>query len=942
MYVVTNQLELSGGMKRDRGECLVDAELYMPPSALQKKGTLYIITEIEGVLPEQVDPAGRSRSNDAALCAETQVTILQNYYNSNANSTITSALRHALEFANQQVFNRNSTMLPPERRGVGVTCAVVRGQELYLAQLPPTQAFLTHQGQLKALPTAPERVRGPRVVAPVSSGAGRDTLPMPTPATQRRTDTAPALGRYTSIEPMFSRHVFEDGDLLVLCSTNLAQQLSNEQADNLLLGQESRSALYNLADLARSAHITDAYVLTVGAKSEYGNIQPSVNLNGKPPAKPDEGRLRSSVEGVAASVSMLTSKFSARNNRGQVQPQRSEEYVYDDGSNRPVNAPKPFVPPIEPTPPIVMNQTKTPVNPVEPLLTDDRDNDPWLRREEDNLQHPPYLRNRKLPDEQATAPAPAPRNFTYNNNEVVEDEPSRTYVPLLPHINEENEPLKNENEAAWGAPPAKPARKGLFDRSNRPNGKRREAARLKATPASSPYVDLVGVDGYGPPVAEPRGIGRVVSSLRGKRWFIPVVLLILLGLAVWFLVSALNGGPGSGSSKALDYVKAAEQKRQQAQSLAATNPSQARKLIELARTDLAAATKEKADLADISSVQNGLKITLDNINRVVVPPDLRLAVDLTSQGTGVKVAQGVLAEAGDVLYLLDTGRGMVYAADLVGGIKPILKTGDPAGGSIFGKPVVMAARLDTIVVLDDQNISYIYNKGKGDWTATKLGGSAGWTKPVRQIATYQGNLYVLGPANNQILKYNAGAYAANPEEWVNPSVADNLKLEQAGALAIDGNIFTVSKEGHLIQLARPNGKPKGEIQADYELNVNDVVGPTIKNPSALQVGPLDYGYAFIVDAEKRVLQFQKEGGGFIQQFMAAPTGKEFDNLRDVAVDSINKKLYIIGEQKVYVFRLPETTAGPVINATVTGPVTPGTTLAPQTSPSPKPSPTFRP
>jgi len=940
MYLTGGQLELSGGMRRDRGECLVDAELYMPPPAIQKKGTLYIIAEIEGA---PLDQPGRERSEDAALCRETQMMLLQEYYKASTTATITSALRHALEVANQHVFNRNSATLPPARRGVGISCAVVRGSEVYLAQMPPTQAFLTHQGQLKALPTSPERQRGPRPLenASASAEANQATLPLPItggkPATTaRRSETIPALGRYASIEPDFSRHVFEEGDLLVLCSLNIGGALSNEQADQFFLKQDSRAALYNLSEFTRTAKITDGYVLAISAKSDYGVVPP--NMTDAP--KADEGRLRSSVEGVAASVSLLTSKFTALNRPRSVTP-RPEGYIYEDNGIRPRHSQPETAheaSPIAPASPEVFGfeaSSKSSASPFEPLQADDRNNDPWLRREEDSLQEPPYLRGRKLADE----PVPVSRNFSYSDGAEVTDqsEPAPT-----PEATKTGARIYSPPSTAEAAP-----NKGWSDRlkQSRPKTKAKQAVRLEANPVSSPYIDMVGADGYNSTaVRSKRGFNGVSGMVAGRRWPLIVALAVLLGVAVVFLIFAVSGGAvGGNSSKALDIVKAAEQKRGQAQAMAATNPAGARKLIEQAKADLAAATKEKADLNDINSVQNGLKITLDNINRVVVPPDLRLAVDLTSQGAGVKISQGVLSAAGDTLYLLDTGRGVIYAADLVGGIKPILKTGDPAGGSVFGKPVAMAARLDSIVVLDEQNISYVYNRGKGDWTAAKLGGTAGWAKPVRQLATYQGNLYLLGPAGSQILKYNAGGYAGNPEEWLNPALADSLKLDQSAAFSIDGTIYTLGKDGRLVQLSRPNGKPKGEKQAEYDLNMGERVGPAVINPTVLQVGGLEYPFAFVVDKEKRVLQFQKEGGGFVQQFQATLNGKEFDNLRDVAIDEPNKKLYLIGEQKVYVFRLPADTAGPVFNATVAGPTAASNANSNAVvNTGPKPTPTFRP
>ncbi len=909
MYLTANQLEVSGGMRRDRGECLIDAALYLPPAAIQRKGNLYIIAEIEGATPNLVDPGGHQRATEATLCRETQMTVMQEFYNFNPNATITSALRHALQVANQQVFNRNSAMLPPDRRGVGLSCALVRGQEVFLAQVAPTQAFLTHKGQLKMLPNLPEMVRGPRSMPSTNS---QDTLPLPNKTDGKRgSEIISGLGRSATVEPSLSRHVFEENDLLILCSSNIAEKLTIEQADNFFLNQDSRSALFSLNEFTRTHQISDGYVMAVGAKADYGvagqvaeapRLEPSQNV-AEPASQP---RKRNSAEGVAASVSMLTSKFAARNRPTAPTPPR-EEFVYQD---RPQVAPSDA-----PTQAVEINwndnkaaaDSGKAVTDVEDLLKDDRNNDPWLRREEDNVSRPPYLRNREVAEEYP-APAPAPRNFTYNEGGA--NQPGRSYMP--PQMIDE------------GDQPAPPP-----DRKTSRRDKKR-VAQLEASPVNSPYVDLVGVDGYGPPL-EP---GRMQRITGGKRWPLILALLALLAVAVLFLVFAVGGGVGGGSSKALEFVKAAEQKRGQAQALAATNPAQARKLIEAAKQDLALASKEKADLADINSVQNGLKITLDNINKVVVPPDLRLAVDLTSQGAGVKITQAVLS--GDIMFLLDSGRGIIYATDLAGSIKPLLKTGDAAGGSVFGKPLVMTARMDSIVVLDEQNISYIYNRAQNNWTAAKLGDASSWVTPVRQMATYQGNLYLIGPGGGQILKYNPGNYVGNPDEWVNPSTVDSLKLDKTSAFAIDGSIYTLSKEGRFLQLARPNGKPKGEVVADIDLNAGEKVGPAINNPLSMQVGTLEYPFVFVVDSEKRVLQFQKETGNFIQQFRATPNGKEFDNLRDVAIDTLNNKLYLIGEQKVYVFRLPAETAGPVINATVGGPTTAPISSVTVPSPTAKP------
>ena len=66
-----------------------------------------------------------------------------------------------------------------------------------------------------------------------------------------------------------------------------------------------------------------------------------------------------------------------------------------------------------------------------------------------------------------------------------------------------------------------------------------------------------------------------------------------------------------------------------------------------------------------------------------------------------------------------------------------------------------------------------------------------------------------------------------------------------------------------------------------------------------------------------------------QQFQSAEGNKEFNDLKDLAVDEGNKKVYLVGPEKVYVYNL--TDAPPV------APVAPATTPGSQTAPAGTPA-----
>lgn len=931
MYIVANQLELSNGVRRDRGDCLVDAEQVIPPPVLQKRGTLYIITETEAM------SNGKPHPGDVALCREVQEIILHDFYNTSTNTSVTGALKHALEKANQLVFNSNSTLMPPERRGVGLTVALVRGNEVYTGQVLPTRAYLFQQGEIKTLPASaltnqPTRSTDQLYGRSRTRSDPQDTLPLP------RHTSLPALGRYTSIDPILTRNIFEAGDLLVLCSSNYSRILQEDDLHWILDQPDSRAALANLSEFSHKQSLTDGYAVIIETREEVG---------GRPPAdrQPDSG-WKSTAEGVAGAVSLLASRLNPLGPKSNLEP-AEDDYLPE------ISPAQSYPRETAPSPPIEREITKPlkfsrlPVensplttappsdfapelDPLAPLSNEDREAGSWLHREDDDLNRPAFLKGRSIgpgPEtpsiagskDAITSPGPlkpkafmprlgpdglpiqpGQRNFSYTdasqeagyNGAPVGTKPfsPRPYVQSYrapkPEMPEEPEVFEEPIEI----------RKRWWEKKRPPESQ----GRVMAQPPNSPYFDMVGGDGYGPPVPK----GRSFSNLSVRnRSLIMAGIGVVLGLAVVLLIlSVATGAVGGNKTKAAELVQAAESKRVQAQQSAESNPAGARTLLIQANADLEAARKEKADLPEIQTTANAVKQTLNVVNKVTVPPDLRIALDLASQGTGVSLSKAVISAKGDQLYLMDTGRNVIYSADVLGAVKTILKPGDKAGNNAFGKPLAMVALPDGLLVLDEANLAWSYNKNAGAWTAQPLGGSP---KGPLQAASYEGNLYLTGTGTGQIWKYNAGSYGAKPDDWLNPSLVPSLNLDQAGGFAIDGTVYALNKNGKLSQMQRPVGKPKGEVVKEFDISKDPHLGPAFNGPYLLNPGSLDYPYLFVLDGENRVLQFNKASGAFIQQFQSAEGNKEFTGLKDVAVDEANKKIYLVGPQKVYVFNLTE-------------------------------------
>jgi hypothetical protein len=103
------------------------------------RGNLYILVEVSTEL------AGRE-----FLAMQLADAIQDVYYK--WRGSITAGLQEAIRQANKLLFDENRNALAGERRTAGVSCAVLRRDDLFIAQAGPGAIFLARQGQVTRLP----------------------------------------------------------------------------------------------------------------------------------------------------------------------------------------------------------------------------------------------------------------------------------------------------------------------------------------------------------------------------------------------------------------------------------------------------------------------------------------------------------------------------------------------------------------------------------------------------------------------------------------------------------------------------------------------------------------------------------------------------------------------------------------------------------------------
>jgi hypothetical protein len=201
------QLKLGAVAEQDRLPDSPDAIVVVEPSVgsvARSKGNLYVLvtSRITG-----------SKARDAArLTAET----IRNEYYYDESAGIRGCLIKTITLANKRLgHQRDRYGLGNQADGsgpIGIGVAVVRGNELYVATVGPTEAYLIRQARLSTLPD-PHRDRG---------------LPWP------------------QLEPDVWRGELTFGDSLCLVSANMVARLGTDELKDALVTLHPQSAIEHL------------------------------------------------------------------------------------------------------------------------------------------------------------------------------------------------------------------------------------------------------------------------------------------------------------------------------------------------------------------------------------------------------------------------------------------------------------------------------------------------------------------------------------------------------------------------------------------------------------------------------------------------------------------------------------------------------------------------
>lgn len=219
----------------------------------RSKGHLYIIAD------------GVGGSEAGGLASSLAVQFMIDRYYKQSSTDIETSLLNAINQANKNILKES------EKRDIlsmytTIVCAVICGDQLYVAHLGDSRAYLMRSGELKRLTKDHSRVQ-----ALIDEGKLSEEEVKTYPA---RNLITRSLGDELNIKPDISHHDIHANDLLLLCSDGLHGELSDEEIADIMQGNSDlQTTCKALIEQANSSGGKDNISLILTRVTRVGAIK---------------------------------------------------------------------------------------------------------------------------------------------------------------------------------------------------------------------------------------------------------------------------------------------------------------------------------------------------------------------------------------------------------------------------------------------------------------------------------------------------------------------------------------------------------------------------------------------------------------------------------------------------------------------------------------------
>jgi len=378
-----------------------------------------------------------------------------------------------------------------------------------------------------------------------------------------------------------------------------------------------------------------------------------------------------------------------------------------------------------------------------------------------------------------------------------------------------------------------------------------------------------------------RGI-RVKQALKLAWSRVPKKTKLYGGLAVGvlfvFFVSmfAFTGSRTTSAERAeiaTRLSRAEELEQDAAAALIFKDFTQALNLLKESEALIADISEDRSTSDQLASLRSAISGDYDKLSGSVTVDDPSVLTSISLPGEPV----GLVLIDGQLLVWTTSGEAALAALD----------SGDQAAvegtDSSVGAPLVAAVDEDRVVALTIKN--KLVEFSNSELSELEVGGSFEPETPIA-LASYGSRMYVLDPGSNKLTRHSKTiAGYTQGESWV----LDGTSVENAVDLAIDGNIWFLHSDGAVTKMLSGSKET---------FTLGGVLDP-VEAPTKI-VAQEDDTFLYILEPGKnRLLQFEKESGGFVKQY----TSETFNSLRDMVINEAGQRAYLLNGDDIVEIKL---------------------------------------
>ncbi|MGD9147218.1 MAG: hypothetical protein PVI80_16745, partial [Anaerolineae bacterium] len=230
------RIAVAGGGLYDQPDNILVSERVSPFGKGRGRGNLYILVELSG--PE----LGRD-----VVMRQLVQEMRRAYYG--WRGSVTAGLRQAILLANDLLLEENRNSLPGEQRLGGTSCAVLRNEDLFIAQAGPAAIYLYCKGEVNRYPDP----------SPWLDGFPPEEM------------DASALGERHELNIDLFHSQMSDGDTLLMVDSQLAKEVGPQSRPEFLAQSPVNVVLENLY-AAGGGRVGSSLVVRMG-EEEVGTVQ---------------------------------------------------------------------------------------------------------------------------------------------------------------------------------------------------------------------------------------------------------------------------------------------------------------------------------------------------------------------------------------------------------------------------------------------------------------------------------------------------------------------------------------------------------------------------------------------------------------------------------------------------------------------------------------------